>query len=137
MKFGGGEGFLLYLFDLTETEPIHHALRALILFLLRFVAADSFFYRFVVVVVIALVEKHKRDIVLGVQEPVAEPRPKAIITIDGYYLLIVGRLGEQTAYLLSSAFFFVASSAACASAALHLFSVSLTPSPIGFIESAS
>ena len=91
----------------------------------------------VVVVVITLVEKHKRDVVLGVEKPIAKPRPKAIISVNGYYFLVVRSLGEQTAYLLSSAFFFVASSAACASAALHLFSASLTPSPIGFIESAS
>ena len=91
----------------------------------------------IVIVVIALVKQHKRDVVLGIKEPIPQPRPKAVIAIDRLYLLVVGRLGEQTAYLLSSAFFFVASSAACASAALHLFSVSLTPSPIGFIESAS
>lgn len=91
----------------------------------------------VVIVVITLVEKHKRDVVLGVEEPVAEPRPQAVVAVDGYYLLVVSCFGEQTAYLLSSGFFFVASSAACASAVLHLFSVSLTPSPIGFIESAS
>lgn len=91
----------------------------------------------VVIVVITLVEKHKRDVVLGVEKPIAKPAPKVIIAVDRLYLLVVGSLAEKTAYLLSSAFFFVASSAACASAALHRFSVSLTPSPIGFIESAS
>lgn len=91
----------------------------------------------VVIVVITLVEKHKRDVVLGVEKPISQPRPKTVVAVYRLYLLVVGRLGEQTAYLLSSTFFFVASSAACASAALHLFSVSLTPSPIGFIESAS
>lgn len=91
----------------------------------------------VVIIIITLVKQHKRDVVLGVENPIAEPRPETVIAVNGYYLLVVSCLGEKTSYLLSSAFFFVASSAACASAALHLFSVSLTPSPIGFIESAS
>lgn len=91
----------------------------------------------VVIVVITLVEKHKCDVVLGVEIPITQPRPQPVVAVYRLYLLVVRSLGEQTPYLLSSAFFFVASSAACASAALHLFSVSLTPSPIGFIESAS
>lgn len=92
---------------------------------------------FVVIVVIAFVEQHKRYPIFGIEKPIPKPRPQAEVAVYRLYLLVVGRLGKQTAYLLSSAFFFVASSAACASAALHLFSVSLTPSPIGFMESAS
>lgn len=91
----------------------------------------------VVIVVVTFIHKHKGHPVLGVEPPVAKPTPQVVVAVDGFYLLIVRRFEEKAAYLLSSVFVFVASSAACASAALHLFSVSLTPSPIGFIESAS
>lgn len=90
----------------------------------------------VVVIIITLVEQHKCYVVLGVDKPIPKPRPQTIIPVYGLYLFVIGSLREQTVYLLSS-FVFVASSAACASAAFHLFSVSLTPSPIGFIERAS
>lgn len=135
MNFGRGEGFLDAL-DLAETEAIHHPLGA---FLALFVGDCNRggFNRLIVVVIVALIHEHERDIILRIEPPIAQPRPKAVIAVDSLYLIVVCRFGKKAAYLLPSAFFLVASSSTCASAASHLFSVCLTPSPIGFIESAS
>lgn len=56
----------------------------------------------VVVVVIPLVYQQKRYEVRAVKIPIAQPRPKSVITVKGRYLLVVGRRLERAADLLSS-----------------------------------
>lgn len=121
----------------VQTHPAKFSLQFVIALSRCKCSLGAFARLLIVIVVVTLVEKHKSDVVLGVEKPITQPRPQPVVAVYSFYLLVVAGLGEQTVYLLSSAFFFVASSAACASAALHLFSVSLTPSPIGFMESAS
>ena len=134
MNFGGGEGFGG---GFAESHPAQ-LLGKLGLALCGSHHSLCLYARtLIVVVIVALIHEHERDIILRIEPPIAQPRPKAGIAVDSLYLIVVCRFGKKAAYLLPSAFFFVASSSTCASAASHLFSVCLTPSPIGFIESAS
>ena len=42
-------------------------------------------------VIVTLIHEHERDVILRIEPPIAQPRPKAIVAVDSLYLLVVCR----------------------------------------------
>lgn len=56
------------------------------------------------IVIVALIHEHEQHEVRTVKMPVAQPRPEAVITVDGFYLLVARGALECRGDLLSSFF---------------------------------